>query len=146
MTFETIQLDEFFIIGISVRTINQNGQSQKDIAGLWVRFMQENIMDIIPDKITNEIYCIYTDYSNDFNGGYTTLLGCKVFSIHNVPERFTGKTISAGNYQLFLSTGKIPDSVVATWEYIWSSKTERKYLADFDVYGIKAHEMDSAEV
>ncbi|HZV12359.1 MAG TPA: effector binding domain-containing protein, partial [Candidatus Kapabacteria bacterium] len=37
--FDLITLDEFNIIGISVRTTNQNGQSQKDIGELWEKFM-----------------------------------------------------------------------------------------------------------
>jgi predicted transcriptional regulator YdeE len=134
MYFENVELDEFLVIGISVRTMNQNGQSQKDIGELWGKFMGENIAAKIPDKTSNNIYCIYTDYESDFTGAYTTVLGCRVGSIINIPEGLIAKKILASEYRVYRSTGKLPYSVLHTWKAIWDSDVKRKYLADFDVY------------
>jgi predicted transcriptional regulator YdeE len=146
MKYETKELPQFYIIGISVRTSNQNGQSQKDIGELWADFMNGKVADKIPNKVSNDIYCVYTDYENDYKGAYTTILGCKVKSLDSIPGGLMGKSISAEKYHVFTSTGKLPDCIVETWEEIWKSATDRKYIADFDVYGDKAQNTTNAEV
>lgn len=146
MTFETIDLPQFNIIGISVRTTNQHGQSYKDLGELWGKFMGENIVARIPGKESNEIYCMYTEYESDANGPYTTILGCKVNSLENIPEGLTGKNVPTTSYRKYTATGKIPDCVIALWQNIWQTPIRRKYVADFEVYGAKAQNMESAEV
>jgi predicted transcriptional regulator YdeE len=146
MTFTTTTLEQFYVIGIAVRTTNQNGQSQKDIGELWQRFFNDKISDRIPEKVNNDIYCIYTDYESDANGTYTTFLGCKVGTLGNIPKGLVSKTIPKAKYQVYKSTGKLPDIVLSTWMHIWNIDIKRKYLADFDVYGQKAQDPNNAEV
>jgi predicted transcriptional regulator YdeE len=134
MDSETVTLEEFKVAGISVRTTNQNGQSKKDISTLWSRFMSENIAGKIPGKVNRNLYCIYTDYESDFMGAYTTILGFEVTSVENLPEELIVRTIPASAYRPFISIGKLPDSVLNTWKYIWESGIKRKYSADFDIY------------
>ena len=146
MQYETKTLDAFPVIGIAVRTTNENGQSQRDISLLWERFFKDNIMAQIPDKESNAIYCVYTDYESDANGAYTTLLGCKVTAIQTIPEGLAALTIPCTTYQVYKSVGKLPDSVLKTWMHIWQTPVNRSFLADFDVYGAKAQDPDHAEV
>ena len=61
-------IQKFNVIGISVRTTNENGQSAKDIEALWVKFWGEEIQKQIPNKVNDDIYAVYTDYETDFNG------------------------------------------------------------------------------
>ena len=49
------------IVGISVRTTNQNGQAMQDIGNLWQRFFSEQLLTKIPNKVSDAIYNIYTD-------------------------------------------------------------------------------------
>ncbi len=142
----TIEIEEFKVIGISVRTINKNGQSQNDIGNLWGKFMGQNLIDKVPNKLAHEIYCIYTDYENDFNGQYTTIIGCKVNSFENIPEGLTTWTIPTTKYKVYKSIGKLPECVMMTWTNIWHSDINRKCVADFDVYGQKAQNWEHAEV
>jgi predicted transcriptional regulator YdeE len=144
--FVTTELSEFKIIGIDVRTTNQNGQSQKDIGDLWGKFMRENIIQQIPTKVNDDTYCVYTDYENDANGFYTTILGCAVSSLDHIPGGFASKIITASKYRVYKSTGKLPDCVVETWMDIWQLNIERKFSADFDVYGPKSQDPENAEV
>lgn len=146
MNFQQIALPKFSVVGIAVRTTNQDGQSQKDIGELWGKFMSENIIAQIPNKERNDIYCVYTDYESDFMGAYTTLIGCKVSSIVDVPSSFVIKTIPECIYQLYISEGKLPDCVMNTWQYIWQNPLPRSYVADFDVYGIEAQNPIHAKV
>ncbi len=134
MEYTRVDLGAFQVVGVSVRTTNQGGQSQKDIGDLWGRFMSQNIGVQIPNKSSEDIYCIYTDYESDFMGVYTTILGYKVNSIQPIPAEFTAKAISASAYNLYQSSGLLPESVMKTWMAIWASGIKRKYADDFDVY------------
>ncbi len=137
----------FHVIGIAVRTTNENGQSAQDIPALWNRFMTGSFLEKIPGKTSQDIYCIYTDYEKDHTRPYTTILGCKVSSLELIPAGMTGKTIDGGNYNRSLATGNIPQgSVFNEWVRIWNSDLPRTFTADFEVYGEKAADPENAEV
>ena len=143
---KTIDLDQFGVIGISVKTSNLNGKSLKDIGELFGRFMSQNLIQRIPNKLSGDIYCVYTEYESDFNAPYTTIIGCKVSAIEIIPEGFIAKIISASKYQVYKSTGDLTKSLGKTWEGIWSSEIDRRYSADFDIYGEKAIDFSNGEV
>ncbi len=142
----TATLGAFHIIGISVRTTNVNNKALKDIGALFGNFAGQNIMEKIPNKITDDIYCVYTDYESDFNGPYTAIVGCKVSSLHEIPNGLIGKTIPESKYQVYKSTGKLSVSLSKTWEGIWNTDLDRRYSADFDIYSEKARDYEDGEV
>lgn len=142
-----VKIEAFKVIGISVRTSNQNGQAAQDIGALWEKFMSEGIPDQIPNKIDNAIYAVYTDYEGDYTQPYTTLLGCKVASLESIPEGMTGKSFKGGNYLKFNASGDLNKGVVyAEWSKIWKLDLNRSYTADFEVYGEKAMNPKEASV
>ncbi|MBF7092492.1 effector binding domain-containing protein [Flavobacterium sp. ALJ2] len=144
---ELITIEEFYIIGLSVRTTNENDQSAIDIPALWNKFMTENTIEKIPNKIDNSIYSVYTEYEKDYTKPYTTILGCKVSSLDNIPAGMTGKTIAKETYKQFTAKGNLADGIVIQkWIEIWNSNLERKYTADFEIYGEKASNPENAEV
>lgn len=147
MEYKDITLESFTIVGISVRTTNKDSKSLTDIGALWNKFFQEQIIATIPNKVSDEIYCMYTEYESNFQGEYTTILGCKVSTADYLPEGLVAKQIPESKYRLYRSEGKIPDCVGKTWMHIWQSPdTERKYEADFDVYGAEAQDLENAVV
>jgi len=142
-----MQLESFHIIGIAVRTTNQNGQAAHDIGKLWQRFFSENILDQIPNKIDSTLYSVYTDYESDYTKPYTTILGCKVSSLKEIPEGMVGKTIPAGKFTKFIAKGNLMQGAVySEWVKIWNAPLDRKYSADFEVYGEKSQNPEHAEV
>jgi predicted transcriptional regulator YdeE len=144
--FVVKELKGFSIIGISVRTINSNGKSLKDIGELFGRFVEQKLMDRIPDKESSDIYCVYTEYESDFNAPYTTIIGCRVGSFDHIPTGMSGIRIPDSKYQVYKSSGKLSECLAKTWVDIWESDINRKYAADFDIYGEKAWDPDNAEV
>lgn len=143
---KTTTIQPFDIIGISVRTTNENMQASKDISGLWNKFMSENIMAQIPNKIDNNIYSVYTDYEKDHTKPYTTLLGCKVSNLDSIPKGMIGKSFKGGNYTIFTAKGNIKEgSIYKEWGKIWNADIQRAYTADFEVYGEKAQNPENAE-
>jgi predicted transcriptional regulator YdeE len=135
----------FFLEGISVRTTNQNGQSQKDIGALWTRFMNDNLLQKIEDRVSDDTYCVYTDYETDHTGFYIAFIGCKINSLANITGGFTGIIMPAGKYQVYSLSGKFPENVHAAWQEIWNSDVERRYTADFDLYSANAKSFEKTE-
>lgn len=144
---EKVTIKAFNVIGISVRTTNENGQAGQDIGALWGKFMSEGILDKIPNKIDNTIFSIYTDYESDYTQPYTTVLGCKVESIDRIPDGMVAKTFEGGEYRKFISKGDLTKGAVyQDWVKIWNTDLDRAYTADFEVYGEKAQNPTDAEV
>lgn len=142
-----MSIQQFNVIGISVRTTNENGQSAQDIPALWNKFMTEGIQQKIPGKISEEIICIYTDYEKDHTKPYTTILGCKVESLDFVPENMAGKTIESADYEKIIAKGNLTEGIVYNkWLEIWNSDLDRIFTADFEVYGEKVQNPKNAEV
>jgi len=140
-------IQKFNVIGISVRTTNENGQSGKDIPALWSQFMTEEIQSKIPNKVSEDLFCIYTDYEKDHTKPYTTILGCKVENLDVVPENMIGKTIESANYEELIAKGNLSEGIVFNkWLEIWNSDLDRSFTADFEVYGEKTQNPEKAEV
>lgn len=143
----TQTISTFHVIGISVRTTNENQQALKDIPALWARFTEEQTAAKIPGKINDDIYCIYTDYEKDHTRPYTTLLGCRVNNLDHIPDGMTGKTFAETNYKTFTAKGNLAQGAVySEWLKIWNSSLPRAFTADFEVYGVKAVQAENAEV
>lgn len=143
----TNSIPQFYVIGIAVRTTNENAQAATDIPALWNRFFTENIQNQIPNKIDDAVYSIYTDYESDFKKPYTTILGCKVSSLIEIPDGMVAKTITQQNYQQFTAKGKLSDGIVYNqWTQIWESGMNRKYTADFEIYDADSSNPDDAKV
>lgn len=114
---KTQTIEAFQVIGIAVRTTNENNQAAQDIPALWNKFMSEGISRKIPNALGEELYCIYTDYESDHTKPYTTLLGCKVSTLENIPEGMMGKTFATGDYVPFVAKGNIRKGMVIN---IWA--------------------------
>ena len=141
------KIKSFSVVGISIRTTNENGQATKDIPALWGKFMSEGIIEKIPNKIDNTVYCIYTDYEKDHTKPYTTILGCKVSTLNNIPNEMVVKTFEEANYEKFVAKGNLmQDAIFNEWTKIWNSDLDRTFTADFEVYGEKAQNPENAEV
>ncbi|MDW9378621.1 GyrI-like domain-containing protein [Chryseobacterium sp. JV558] len=142
-----MKVEPFKVIGITVRTTNENGQAAKDIPVLWEKLMNENILNMIPNKIDNTIYSIYTDYEKDHTKPYTTVLGCKVENLDNIPEGMAGYSFDGGDYVKFTTKGDLSKGLVFNeWLKIWEMDLGRIFTADFEIYGEKAQNPSDAKV
>lgn len=142
-----MNIQKFSIIGISVRTTNENEQSAKDIPALWNTLLSEAILSKIPNKISIDIVCVYTDYEKDHTKPYTTILGAIVANLDAIPEGMTGKIIEGINYEKFTAKGNLAEGIVIKeWIKIWNSDLDRIFTSDFEIYGEKAQNPENAEV
>jgi predicted transcriptional regulator YdeE len=148
MSTSIITIPPFNIAGISIQTTNMGNQSATDLAKLWQRFYQENIVSVIPDTAGSEIYAIYTDYESDHTGKYTAIIGLRVNSLGQLPEKFTGRQFNGGRFIHFPAKGAMPQAVINTWMDIWNTDKElnRRYDYDFEVYGNQSNAGDDSVV
>lgn len=138
----------FKLIGISVRTTNQNNQVQEDLGKLWGQFMSENIHEKIPNKISNDILAIYTDYQSNHTEDYTTVIGVPVSTLNEIPNGMIGREFLSENFKKFVAKGEMPKAVVNTWTEIWAQDEtlNRKYTYDFELYGENCNKGSDSEV
>jgi len=144
---QTVKIEPFNIVGISIRTTNENGQASKEIAELWGKFMSESILKKIPNKVDNEIYSMYTDYESDHTKSYTAILGCKVENLDNIPNGMVGKSCDGGTYVKTTTKGDLTEGLVVNqWSKIFEMELDRTYDTDFEIFGEKAQNPTDAEV
>lgn len=142
-----IPVENFYVIGLAVRTTIKNGKIIDDLSQLWNHFLLNNIKDRIPNKIDSTIYRIYTDYEYDHKKPFTAIIGCRVTHLDDIPDGFTGKAIEGENYMRMTAKGKPSDGIVLLeWMKIWNADAQRAYRTDFEVYDEKAGDPDYAEI
>jgi predicted transcriptional regulator YdeE len=121
-----------FFIGLALRTHNEECSFTMPIHK--ERFFTENIYAKIPNKISDSILALYTDYEGDYTQPYSWILGCEVSNLDEVPDGLVGKVIPESNYAVFASEGEFPQGLVAAWQAVWKSPIRRSYTSDFEVY------------
>ncbi len=123
-----------FVVGISIRTSNEENRFQHDAPPLWERFFLENLIQKIPHRIHQNLMAVYTDYESDYTKPFTYIIGCEVSAIQVIPDGMVGIEIPPSHYSLFTVTGEFPQSLVRTWDAIWKSDVRRSYTTDFEMY------------
>ena len=154
MKKEKIALDSFILVGLTVRTNNQNEMDPKTgkIAPLAGNYFHNQIANEFKNRTTPGItYAVYTDFESDENGEYTYFIGEKVDSLDDQDlSKFQSLVIPASSYQKFTTdSGKLPDIVISSWQEIWQMtekdfEGKRKYLADFELYDQRAMDPTNA--
>lgn len=141
-------MENFKIIGISVETTNQNNQAAIDLGQLWERFYKEQIFNKIPNKESEEVYAVYTDYESDYTSKYTSIIGQRVSTLETIPDGMVGREIKNERLLRYVAKGEMPNAVVEIWKEIWANNIAlyRTYNADFEVYGAKSQNGDESEV
>jgi predicted transcriptional regulator YdeE len=143
----------FSVIGIEARTDNVREMTGAGvIAKQWSRFMGENLVAQIPNRIDGAVLAVYSDYESDQDEEYSFMIGVRVKSATGVPAGMMARKVPAGRYAVFTSErGPVEKVVVETWQKIWSATKaelggERAYNADFEVYDERARDPKNAQV
>ena len=131
------------IVGLQVRTSNEDGRGAKDLGQLWEDFLQRTDILGLPERVDSLIYCIYTDYESNYTGEYTAVIGVEVKGEVQVPTQAVSRVFEGGKYEIFVAKGAMPQAVVETWQHIWANEAQlhRTYLYDYEVYGLKENEV-----
>ncbi len=124
------------IVGIELRT--SNSEAMQTIPPFWGKFYQEGILAQIPNKISNDIYAVYTNFENEGKnneGVYSLIIGAEVKNIDEIPVGFTSAVISPSQRAVFEVEKGHPEKVGEKWVEIWNhADLNKTYLADYELY------------
>lgn len=140
--------DGFKLVGLKLKgkTTNQNNQSSKDCGNLWQKFETDKIFDLIPEKLSNEIYAVYFDYEKDETTPFSYFIGCKVNMNSETPKQLEELLIPTQEYRKFTAKGVMTGCITDAWKEIWNSELKRKFEFDFEVYDERSQDWSNAEV
>lgn len=133
MTEPTLkQFEGLKIYGFHTRTQNSDEFNEKTakIPIIW------QDLYATPWVHETEIYGVYSNYESDANGFYTVTAG--VPDAQNKTDLYE-IIIPSGDYLVFEAEGPMPESVIKTWQQIWTYFTnttiyQRNFLTDFEWY------------
>ena len=146
MNYDLVRIEEKTVVGIMVRTTNENGQAMSDIGKVWGEFMQGGAYTSITYKLNAKSIGLYTDYEGDFTKPYSFLACCEVNQIGEVSSKMVSKTIPAGTYAKFIINGHVQRAVGEFWSNLWSMQLDRKYSSDFEEYQNNSGDMENQEI
>jgi predicted transcriptional regulator YdeE len=147
-----VSLKEKQVIGIGCRTSNSlEAVGEGQIPKLWGEFYGRQAGRSIPNKETEYILGVYTDYESDVNGMYTMIIGSEVHGRDNMPPKFMHAVLPASAYAVFTSerghvAEVVPKAWAAAWEWFGQSGIERAYTGDFELYDEKSANPEKAVV
>lgn len=129
------------IIGLELRTTNDNSRSFYEIPPFWEKFIKNNYAAKIPNKINNDIYAVYTHFENqgkNNQGMYSLIIGYRAEGCTSIPAGLVSVTIPSGHYRVFTVPGGRADKVGETWQSIWAipndEKTNWSFCCEFEHY------------
>ncbi len=122
-----------------------------DIPRQWHKFMEQEILQTIPNKTSANIYALYSDYTGDRDGEYSFLVGALVTRDTAPPPGMIAKRVRGGRYAVVPSAaGDLTKVVPEAWQTIWKledeGKLKRAYQTDFEIYDQRAHDPYHAQV
>jgi predicted transcriptional regulator YdeE len=132
---QTIVLSELvWIIGLELRT--SNDIAFETIPAHWQRFMGEQILGRIPNRASDTVYAVYTNYQNpgiNNEGTYSCVLGAAVRDTSQIPDGVVAVSLPASTYQVVQVESV--EMVGLAWQTIWQQDTsQRTFIADTECY------------
>jgi len=143
MKYEIVELEEKMVVGVSIRTSNQNGKAIQDIGLTWQKLFQKGNYDQIPNKVNGKTIGLYTDYEGDYTKPYRFLAGAEV---RKKSEDRGSAIIPKGKYAKFHIVGDVQNSVGQAWQEIWRMNLKRTYRCDFEEYQNNTEDMTKQEI
>lgn len=134
MTYETVNLKEKTVVGLSARTNNSSPEMEKIIGGLWQKFYSPEICANIKNRANQKALGIYTDYDSDEKGDYTIAVMCEVNEASELPQGTEVRRIPAGQYAKFIVKGNMLTAVREFWRELWNMDLNRAFVCDFEEY------------
>jgi predicted transcriptional regulator YdeE len=130
----TVLSKPVWIIGLELRT--SNDVAFETIPAHWGRFMGENILNQIPNRASDNVYAVYTNYQNpgvNNEGIYSCVIGAAVKDTSQIPDGLVAISLPASAYQVV--PVERANLVVEAWQEIWQQDTsKRTFIADAECY------------
>lgn len=134
MNYEIVNLQKKFLLGIGIKTTNENKQAAEDISKIWKEVWDKDIFLSVENKENNFLYGLYTKYEGDYTQPYYYYVCCETGDINHRAGESTSFSIPEAKYAKFSIRGNYMDSVEKLWNVIWQTDLKRKYTYDFEIY------------
>jgi len=133
----------FSVIGLAAKTGNKEEMSGSggQLGHLWRNFLAESDHSIPGNPDRSVIFCVYTAYESDENGGYKVILGRSVADTKaEVPHGLERVDVDGAQYVIFHALDRNPESVREAWSNVHAyfrdnPGQQRAFTTDFDRYG-----------
>ena len=131
---QTTQKDPIQIVGIELKT--SNDVALQTIPPQWQKFYQEGVLEKIPNKISQDVYGVYTHFRHIGKYqecAYSLIIGAAVSKVGKLPAGLVAAIIPPSNRQIFAVVGG-PMKVGEKWLEIWQQPLKRAFVADYEKY------------
>jgi predicted transcriptional regulator YdeE len=129
-----VSSEPVWIIGLELRTSNE--AAFETIPAHWGRFTSEKIFSQIPNRASDNVYAVYTNYQNpgvNNEGIYSCVIGAAVKDTSHLPDGLIAISLPASTYQVV--PVERADLVGEAWQKIWQQDTsQRTFIADAECY------------
>jgi predicted transcriptional regulator YdeE len=123
------------IVGLELRTSNE--QAFEQIPGHWQKFFVDGILERIPNKVSNDVFAVYTNFANpgqNNDGTYSLIIGAEVDNLDAVPDDLVGTVIPGSRRKVFHVAQGHPEQVGAKWQEIWGTQLDKAFVSDYEHY------------
>jgi predicted transcriptional regulator YdeE len=130
------QKNNIQIVGLELRTANT--EAMQTIPPFWQKFYQEGILQKIPNRVSDDVYAVYTNLENEGKnneGVYSLIIGAEVRKIGTLPKNFVSTVIKPSKRAVFEVEKGHPEKVGEKWLEIWQTTDIKKtFLSDYELY------------
>lgn len=133
--YQIEQCAETIVIGLALRTGNH--EAFETIPPHWQRFFGEQVMSRIPQRLSEDVLAIYTDFDNagqNNEGQYRFVIGAAVAPEAAVPDGLVKVQIPASRCAVFEVERGHPERVGEAWQRIWATELPKSYRCDHERY------------
>ena len=133
-----VQTTPITIVGLELRT--SNDIANQTIPAHWQGFYAKAILEKIPNKLSNDVCAVYTNYEHEGlnnSGTYSLVIGASVSSFEDLPPDLIAVKLPASSYEVIAVAQGRPDLVGESWMAIWQQDTaKRTFIADCERYRV----------
>lgn len=125
---------QLFVGHFATIAINSDSETQLSLAKAWKTFTANKHRFAINNKISDDIYLIYSDYSQHAKGTISLFIGHKVSEFNDLASDFKPLTVPSQSYASFQLNGDFSHIAHDAWQQLPSLNLNRSYNYDMEIY------------
>lgn len=125
---------QLFVGHFATIAINSESETQLSLAKAWKTFTANKHRFAINNKISDDIYLIYSDYSQHAKGTISLFIGHKVSEFNDLASDFKPLTVPSQSYASFQLNGDFSHIAHDAWQQLPSLNLNRSYNYDMEIY------------